>query len=128
MIKRDQLTIREYFPNDHIHVLSFPEKTKVKTPKHSPKRGKDNEEELTEMADLILKRVDVGVFKSTDCQPIIRENWPNHAMSAMPSPQFGIEFGNKVWPILKNRGVRRQETKPRKYEMTQEAKRKITDE
>ena len=125
--KTRSFTIRDYFPNDHIHVVSFPAKTKTqpKSPARSPKGVQDNAKQLTEMADLIMKCIEVGLFKSTDCQPFIKEHWPDHAMAGMSSPQFGIEFSNKIWPILKERGVKRQETKPRKYEMTEEAKREV---
>ena len=125
--KTRSATIRDYFPNDHIHVVNFPAKTKTqrKSPTRSFKVGGNNTEQLAKMADLIVKRTNVGIFKSTDCQPIIKEHWTEHPMSVMAGPQFGIEFGNKIWPILKERGVKRQETKPRKYEMTEEAKRSI---
>ncbi len=125
--KTRSATIRDYFSNDHIHVVSFPTKTTTqrKSPMRSSKAGENNTEQLAKMADLIVKRTNIGIFKSTDCQPTIKENWTDHPMAAMAGPQFGIEFGNKIWPILKERGVKRQETKPRKYEMTEEAKRTI---
>ncbi len=128
--KTRSFTIRDYFPNDYIHVVRSPTKPKTqpKSPSRSPKGVRDNAKQLTEVADLIMRRIDVGLFKSTDCQPIIKKHWPDHAMAGMSRPQFGIEFSNKIWPILKERGVKRQETKPRKYEMTEEAKREVDED
>ncbi len=128
--KTRSATIREYFPNDHIHVVRFPAKTKTqsKSPMRSTKKGENNAGQLNEIAELIMKQIPVSVFKSTECQAIIKEYLPRHPMAGMSGPQFGIEFGNKVWPILKERGVKRQESKPRKYEMTEEAKGIIEDD
>ena len=74
------------------------------------------------MADLIIRERSVGSFKSTDCQPIIKKNWPDHPMATMPSANFGTQFTNKVWPLLKERGVKQVGTRPRRYEMTEAAK------
>ncbi len=75
------------------------------------------------MADLILQELPAGVFKSTDCQPVIEKHWPDHPMAKMPSANFGTQFASEIWPLLEKRGVGLKEgTKPREYEMTAEAK------
>ena len=74
------------------------------------------------MADLIIQELPVGSFRSMGCQPIIEKRWPNHRMASMEGKEFGKEFARKLWPLLKELGVKRQETMPRKYEMTAEAK------
>ena len=79
-------------------------------------------EPFAAMADLIIRERSVGSFKSTDCLPIIKKHWPNHPMAKMERTEFGKEFASKLWPLLEKRGVKRQETMPRKYEMTAEAK------
>ena len=113
-------TIRDYFPNAHIHVVSAPV-----TESAAPVSSDDVEEPsepFAAMAAAIIQELPVGPFKSTDCQPIIKERWPDHPMAEMPGPKFGTEFANGIWPLLEKRGVKRQETMPRKYEMTEEAK------
>ena len=119
-------TIRDYFPNDHIHVVRAPvTNSAAPAPSAAPVSSDDAEqpsEPFAEMADLIVRVRPVGSFKSTDCQPIIKEHWPNHPMAKMPSANFGTQFINKIWPLLKGRGVKQQGTKPRRYEMTAEAK------
>ena len=56
------------------------------------------------MVDLIIQEISVGPFKSVDCQPIIETRWPAHPMVGMPGQQFEVEFANKLWPILEERG------------------------
>lgn len=87
-----------------------------------PAASKRGEGDLAEMADLIIQRIPIGHFKSTDCQPIIRSRWPNDPMVGMPSARFGTEFAQALWPILEERGVKLSSTQPRKYELTAEAK------
>lgn len=88
----------------------------------SPAAGKRSEGDLAEMADLIIRNLQVGHFKSTDCQPIIRSRWPNDPMVRMTAPRFGTEFTQTLWPILEQRGVKLSSTKPRNYELTAEVK------
>ena len=117
-------TIRNYFPNDYIHVVCAPVANSA-----APAPGDDSEdveedraELFAAMAAVIVQELPVGPFKSTDCQPIIKKRWPDHSVAEMPGPKFGTEFANEIWPLLEELGVKRQETMPRKYEMTAEAK------
>lgn len=87
-----------------------------------PAAGKRSEGELAEMADLIIQRIPIGHFKSTDCQPIIQSRWPNDPMVRMTAPRFGTEFTQTLWPILERRGVKLSSTKPRNYELTADIK------
>ena len=113
-------TVGEFFPNDHIHVVQMPAK-------HTRSQTADSEDEESsplwlDMAELIIKKVPVGSFKSVECQPIIKSRWPDHPIAQLPGQQFGVEFANKLWPVLEERGVRLLRKQPRKYEMTSEAK------
>ncbi len=117
-------TIKDYFPNDHVRVVSIPGVTRD-LPEPRGRDG-DNPDQLAEIVNLIIQRTPVGLFKSTDCQPIIKSHWPNHPMASMASARFGSELANKLWPALKERGVRISGGRPRKYEMTSEAKNTLT--
>jgi len=113
-------TIQDFFPNDQTHILHVPARST-----RALVAGDDDEGDsklLPEMAETIIREIPVGSFKSVECQPIIESGWPTHPLVSMPGQQFGIEFVNKLWPILEGRGVKLLRTKPRKYEMTSEAK------
>ena len=118
-------TIADFFPNEHIHVVHVP----ARSTRFSVASDEDEDGSTLwpEMADLIIREMPVGSFKSVECQSIIRRQWPNHPMASMPKQQFGVEFANKLWPILEKRGVRLSKTKTRKYEMTSEAKRAVSE-
>ena len=119
-------TIRDYFPSDHIHVVSAPVMdSAASAPTPAPESSNDAKqtaEPFAAMAAAIIRELPVGPFKSTDCLPIIKKHWPDHPMAEMPGPKFGTEFANGIWPLLKERGVKLVGTGPRRYEMTEEAK------
>ena len=79
------------------------------------------------MARKIIQERDIGTFKSTDCQEIIRKGWPKHELATANGAKFGTDFKAKIWPHLQQLGVRipNENSKPLKYEMTQQAKQQV---
>ncbi len=138
--KTRSTTIRDYFPNDHIHVVQIPKPSQSMNGggarSNGPSRarpagasgplhvddGKNRSDRFAEVADLIIEQIPVGSFRSTECQRVIKSRWPNDPMARMSSVRFGTEFANKIWPILDERGVELLSTKPRKYGLAQEVK------
>lgn len=84
--------------------------------------------ESQEIALAIIRAMPAGTFKSTDCQPIIRKGWPQHKMAKLKSAPFGIAFASDVLPHLKAYGVSEPnpKRKPRHFQMTDEAKRRVS--
>ena len=138
--KTRSTTIRDYFPNDHIHVVQMRKYSQVTSsrdarPNVAPRPrpavrsappagddGKGRADRMDEVADLIIEQIPAGSFRSTECQRVIKSRWPGDPMARMSSVRFGTEFANKIWPILDERGVELLSTKPRKYGLTQEIK------
>ncbi|MDE2717296.1 MAG: NYN domain-containing protein [Chloroflexota bacterium] len=138
--KTRSTTIRDYFPNDHIHVVQMRKYSQVTSsrdarPNVAPRPrpavrsappagddGKSSADRMAEVADLIIEQIPAGSFRSTECQRVIKSRWPGDPMARMSSVRFGTEFANKIWPILDERGVELLSTKPRKYGLTQEIK------
>lgn len=139
--KTRSTTIRDYFPNDHIHVVQIGRPSSqvrssnearsnvARRPRpaagNAPPAGDDGMSRagrMVEVADLIIEQIPAGSFRSTECQRVIKSRWPGDPMARMSSVRFGTEFANKIWPILDERGVELLSTKPRKYGLTQEIK------
>ena len=91
-------TIEDFFPNDHIHVVHVP--ATINDSQVASGEEEDSPTLWVEMADLIIQEVQVGPFKSVECQPIIGSRWPAHPVASIPGQQFGVEFVNRLWPIL----------------------------
>ncbi len=96
----------------------------IERPPAPPPAPVDDGEPFAAMAAAIIERLPVGSFNSTDCLPIIQEGWPDHLMASMTQQGgvFGREFNDKVWPPLEARGVEILRDRPRRYQITEEAK------
>jgi len=68
----------------------------------------------------------VGSFKSTDCQSIVREMYPNHPLAHASSGVVGQRFVKSILPLLKDLGVTEPNPnrRPRRFQITEEAKQK----
>ena len=124
-------TVRQFLPDKLLHVVGTGSKLQerkqvIKTTPDSATLAQTYSQKGSwpEMADAVIKELPVGSFKSTDCQPIIKNHWPNHALAKAGGAEFGTQFKNNIWPALRDRSVRIENPgkKPIKYEMTSEAK------
>ena len=121
--KTRSTTIRDYFPNDHIHVVRIMRpspgassrdvrsnmaarpRPAVRSAPPAGDDGKGRADRMAEVADLIIEQIPAGSFRSTECQRVIKAQWPGDPMARMSSVRFGTEFANKIWPILDERGA-----------------------
>ncbi len=109
--------IKKFFPANKLHVVS---NGCVRPNSANPQ---NHASEWGSIARRIVKEIPIGPFKSTDCQSVLAKHWPDHPMSRAAGAQFGAEFKNNLWPILKDLGVQiKLGSKPVQYDMTAEAK------
>ncbi len=123
-------TIPKYFPPEFLHTVHLPlkqEPKRVEAPlKKSSNATLPTQSDLDEeIARAVIENRPVGSFKSTDCQPLIKKNWPQDTLAKAEGPAFGTEFANRVWPGLEAHGVKLGRKSPRRYEMTESAKRSL---
>lgn len=122
--------IRQFFPSEYLFVASAtsqpqdtgsaPELVQLET---LPKNSENSQAIEETICESIIREIPLGVFKSTACKAIIVGQFPEHPMSRMTDAALGTAFLKELWPILKRKGVGQQSnTKPLRYEMTQEAK------
>jgi hypothetical protein len=125
-----KLTTKETMPkfqsppdNQSSNVQNRPIPSKPK--KHVPTQK--NVFEAEAIAQAIVKNMPLGLFKSTDCKNIIKQYFPTHPLAKADNAAFGNQFSKEIWPALEKLGVLvpNANRKPRKYEMTEDAKKKI---
>jgi hypothetical protein len=106
-----------------VHKQNPPPASKPK----KPAPAGNNLSEAEGIAKAIIKNMPAGPFKSTDTKKIIKQYFPNHPLAKADSAAFGNHFSKDIWPILEKYGVQlpNPNRKPRKYEMTEEAKKKV---
>ena len=129
-------TAKQFFPPALLHVLSVdsglaesPDAPAVGISTNSSIRQKEWDDIWAQMAMSVVETIPVGAFKSTDCQAIIKQQWPQHPMASATGPAFGTEFQKQIWPILREWGVTipNPGKKPIRYEMTDIAKKALSE-
>ena len=111
------------------------EESKRVTPEPEPEIAEDQPliseaqreaSETERIALQLIRDMPIGKFKSTDCQDIIRSNFPNHHLYNADGAVFGTIFRREVLPFMEKRGVKDiPGQSPRQYEMTHQAKRSL---
>ena len=64
-------------------------------------------------------------FSASDAQAAIKARWPRYSPAAVIPQQFGVWFKNHLWPTMEQHGVAIAREKPRRYEMTPDARHRI---
>ena len=64
-------------------------------------------------------------FSASDAQAAIKARWPRYSPAAIVAQQFGVWFKNHLWPTMEQHGVAIAREKPRRYEMTPDARHRI---
>jgi hypothetical protein len=107
-----------------------PTKEKTAVTKAKPSAPTADEQGLREsLVKTIIRLIPVGSFGSTDCMKLIKQHFSKHPLAKLDSANFGNHFVKTLWPILETYGVRvnNPNRRPRRYEMTAEAKQKVGD-
>ncbi len=101
-------------------------KTAAATTK-SPAQAMADEGLNESLAETIIRLVPVGPFEHVECMNLIKQHFPEHSLAKLNSATFGTHFVKTLWPILEKNGVRvpNPNRRPRRYEMTAEAKQKV---
>ena len=97
--------LRRFFPEAQRHILPLTTSSNGLELKPLPPEGDPCWEQA---AHLIIANIPPGSFRSGDCQPIIRQQQPDHPLAQLGSAEFGHHMASRIWPIMEKLG-RRQE-------------------
>ena len=78
-----------------------------------------------QLAAAVAAAITDDIFKSSDAQAAIRDQWPEHPAASYLAPQFGAWLTKQLWPVMKEHGVTLANEKPRRYEMTPDARHRL---
>ena len=79
------------------------------------------------IAQAIVSKMPLGYFKSTDCQSLVRDMYPNHPLAHASSGVVGQRFVKNILPLLLDLGVTEPNPnrRPRRFQITEEAKQRV---
>ena len=78
------------------------------------------------LAAAVAAAITDDVFKSADAQAAIKARWPQHSSVGYTAQRFGSWFAEQLWPVMEQHGVVIAKEKPRSYEMTPDARSRLT--
>lgn len=78
------------------------------------------------LAAAVAAAITDDLFSATAAQPAIKSGWPQHPAASYTAAQFGTWFAKQLWPIMEQHGVVLASEKPRRYEMTPDARHRLT--
>ena len=79
-----------------------------------------------QLAAMIAEGIGEEVFAAAAAQAVIQKRLPNHPAATQIQQTFGVWFKDHIWPIFESKGVILAKEKPRRYEMTPDARHNLT--
>ncbi len=103
-------------------------KSKPKPPTQPPS-GEQSDAEPTpaRIAATVAATITDDLFSATAAQAAIKSAWPQHPAAKTTPQRFGLWFSEQLWPIMERHGVVLAKEKPRRYEMTPDARHRLTE-
>lgn len=103
-------------------------KSKPKTATQPPSREQsDAEPTPARIAATVAATITDDLFSATAAQAAIKSAWPQHPAAKTTPQRFGLWFSEQLWPIMERHGVVLAKEKPRRYEMTPDARHRLTE-
>ena len=75
-----------------------------------------------QLAAAVADGIADDIFKASDAQDALKASRPQHPAASYTATQFGTWFAKQLWPIMEQHGVTIAKEKPRRYEMTPDAR------
>ena len=74
------------------------------------------------LAAVVANGIADDIFKASDAQDALKGSRPQHPAASYTATQFGTWFAKQLWPVMEQHGVTIAKEKPRRYEMTPDAR------
>lgn len=99
----------------------------AKPPAQVKGRGKTAAEPApVQLAAAVASAITDDLFSASDALNAVKAAWPTHSAAGMTPQRFGLWFSEQLWPVMEQQGVVLAKEKPRRYEMTPDARHRLT--
>ena len=95
-------------------------------PASAPPRPTAAEPTVADLAAAIAAGITEDIFKASEAQAALKMDRPQHPAASYTAAQFGVWFAKQLWPVMEHHGVTIAKEKPRLYEMTPDARHRLT--
>lgn len=93
----------------------------------SLRKKKGAEPTPAQLAAAVATGIADDLFKASDAQNALKQLQPQHPAASYTAAQFGTWFARQLWPVMEQHGVVLANDKPRRYEMTPDARHRLTE-
>ena len=98
----------------------------AKPPAQVKGRGKTAAEPApVQLAAAVASAITDDLFSASDALNAVKAAWPTHPAAGMTPQRFGLWFSEQLWPVMERHGVVLAKEKPRRYEMTPDARHRL---
>ena len=80
----------------------------------------------SQLASAVAAGITDDLFKASDAQDALKDLHPQHPAASYTAAQFGTWFAKQLWPVMEQHGVVLARDKPRRYEITPDARHRLT--
>ena len=80
----------------------------------------------SQLAAAVAADITDDLFKASDAQDALKDLHPQHPAASYTAAQFGTWFAKQLWPVMEQHGVVLARDKPRRYEITPDARHRLT--
>lgn len=80
----------------------------------------------TQLAAAVAAGITDDLFSASEALVALQMCCPQHPAASYIPQQFGIWFAEELWPVMEQCGVTLAQKKPRRYEMTPDARHRLT--
>ena len=79
-----------------------------------------------QLAAAVAASITDDLFSATHALAALKARQPEHPAASYTAQRFGTWFAEQIWPVMEQHGVILAKEKPRRYEMTPDARHRLT--
>ena len=123
---RGVLMTRKTSPRTYEITQAAKETTARASAETTPPAQPPDELSLAQLTAAVARGITDDLFKASDAQNALKALHPRHPAASYTAAQFGTWFARQLWPLMEEHGVALASEKPRRYEMTPDARHRLT--
>ena len=94
--------------------------------KPAPPADRSDKATPERLAAAVAAGIADDIFSATHALAALKDHLPEHPAASYTAQRFGTWFSEQIWPVMEQHGVILAKEKPRRYEMTPDARHRLT--
>ena len=91
-----------------------------------PAKSSRQSQSAAQLAAAVAAGITDDIFSATHALAVLKDRQSQHPAASYTAQRFGTWFAETLWPVMEQHGVTLANEKPRRYEMTPDARHRLT--